>query len=70
MAGIFLKMKTIGYLTPKLVMKPVFFDLKILPDSIVVSVPVKNSIYQYTTTFKNYYDASEYMEQRFYDFIL
>lgn len=46
-----------------------FFDLKISPDSIIVSVPLKNSIYQYVTTFKSYYDASEYVEQRFYDFI-
>jgi hypothetical protein len=46
-----------------------FFDLRISSDSIIVSVPVKNSIYQYVTTFKSYYDASEYVEQRFYDYI-
>ena len=46
-----------------------FFDLRISPDSIIVSVPVKNSIYQYVTNFKSYYDASEYVEQRFYDYI-
>jgi hypothetical protein len=46
-----------------------FFDLKISSDSIIVSVPVKNSIYQFITTFKSYYEASEYVEQRFYDYI-
>ena len=42
---------------------------KIGNETSFVSVPVKNSIYQYVTTFKSYYDASEYVEQRFYDYI-
>ncbi len=46
-----------------------FFDIKITADKIIVSVPVKNSIFQYVTTFKSYYDASEYIEQRFLDYI-
>lgn len=46
-----------------------FFDIKILSDSIIVSVPIKNSPYQYVTTFKSYSDASDYVEQRFYDYI-
>jgi hypothetical protein len=45
------------------------FDIKILPDKIIVSVPIKNSSYQYVTSFKSYYEASEYVEQRFLDYI-
>lgn len=40
------------------------FDIKLLPDKIVVSVPMKNSVYQYVTSFKGYYEASEYVEQK------
>lgn len=46
-----------------------FFDIKILPDKIIVSVPIKNSSYQFVTTFTSYYDASEYIESKFFDFI-
>jgi len=46
-----------------------YFDIRI-SKTIHVSVPIKNSPYQYKTTFTNYYDASEYVEQRFKDFIL
>ena len=45
------------------------FDIKITPDKIVVSVPLKNSIYQFVTSFKGYYEASEYIEQKFFDYI-
>jgi hypothetical protein len=45
------------------------FDIKILPDKILVSIPIKNSSYQYVTSFKGYYEASEYIEQRFFDYI-
>ena len=45
-----------------------YFDIKILPDKIIVSVPLKNSAYQYVTTFKSYYAASEYIEQKFFDY--
>jgi len=45
------------------------FDIKISSDTLIVCVPIKNSPYQFVTTFKNYYDASEYIEQRFYDYI-
>lgn len=44
------------------------FDIKITPDKVIVSIPIKNSSYQYVTTFKNYCDASEYIEKRFYDY--
>ena len=45
-----------------------YFDIKILQDKIVVSVPIKNSSYQYVTNFKSYYEASEYIEQRLNDY--
>ena len=45
------------------------FNIKITKDKIIVSVPLKNSIYQFVTTFNNYYDASEYIEEKFYDYI-
>lgn len=44
------------------------FDIKLLPDKIVVSVPMKNSSYQYVTSFKGYYEASEYVEQKLRDY--
>lgn len=46
------------------------FDIKICTDKIVVSIPIKNSAYQFVTSFKSYFDASEYVEQRFYDYII
>jgi len=45
------------------------FDIKIGEKIINVSIPVKNSPFQYITTFKDYYNASEYVEARFLDFI-
>jgi hypothetical protein len=45
------------------------FDIKISTDKIVVSVPIKNSPYQFVTSFKSYYDASEFIEQKFFDYI-
>jgi hypothetical protein len=46
-----------------------YFDIKISNDKIIVSVPIKNSIYQFVTTFKSYYEASEFIEQKLYDYI-
>jgi len=46
-----------------------FFDIKISLDKIVVSVPLKNSSYQYVTSFKSYYEASEYVEQKLFDYM-
>jgi hypothetical protein len=46
-----------------------YFDIKILHDKIVVCVPIKNSCYQYVTSFKGYYEASEYIEKRLLDYI-
>jgi hypothetical protein len=47
-----------------------FFEIKIDSSKIYVSIPLKNSIFQYSTSFKNYFSASEYIEERFKDFIL
>jgi len=44
------------------------FEIKIDSTSIRVSVPVKNSPFQYVTSFKDYFSASEYIEKRFCDF--
>lgn len=46
------------------------FDMKVTANTIVVSVPIQNSRYQFTTSFANYYAATEYVEQRFHDYLL
>lgn len=46
-----------------------FFDIIVEPKTIKVSVPIKNSPFQYVTTFNDYFSASEYVEARFFDFI-
>lgn len=43
--------------------------LQVVADKIIVSVPLKNSVYQYTSSFTSYFAATEYVEQRFYDYI-
>lgn len=45
-----------------------YFEIKLDSTTIYVSIPIKNSIYQYTTSFKDYYNAVEYIESRFTDF--
>jgi hypothetical protein len=45
-----------------------YFQIKIDKTIINVSVPIKNTPYQYKTSFTNYYDANEYIEKRFNDF--
>ena len=47
-----------------------YFQIKIDKTNVNVSVPIKNTPYQYKTSFTNYYDASEYIEKHFNDFIL
>ena len=44
-------------------------DIKIDTDKISVSVPIKNSAYQFVTTFKEYNDACKYIEDKFFDYI-
>jgi hypothetical protein len=46
-----------------------FFDIIVEAKNIRVSVPIKNSPFQYVTTFNDYFSASEYVEARFFDFI-
>ena len=45
------------------------FDIKITQNLIKVSTPIKNSPFQFVTTFKDYFQASEYVEYKFYDFV-
>jgi hypothetical protein len=45
------------------------FQIKVDEKTIFVSIPIKNSPFQYTTSFKDYFQASEYVEARFFDFI-
>jgi len=47
-----------------------FFDIKIDNSKIYISIPIPNSVFQYTTAFKDYFAASEYVEQRFKDMFL
>ena len=44
------------------------FELRVDKSRVYVSIPVKNSPYQYCTSFKDYFQACEYMEERFLDF--
>jgi hypothetical protein len=46
-----------------------YFEIKIDKDNINVSVPIKHTPYQFKTSFDNYYNAIEYVEKRFKDFI-
>jgi len=45
------------------------FEIKIEATHICVSVPINNSRFQYVNSFDTYYQASEYIEMRFLDFI-
>ena len=46
------------------------FEIKIdTSKTIRVSMPIRNSPFQYNTTFNNCFQASEYIESRFLDFI-
>jgi hypothetical protein len=47
-----------------------YVEIKIGIGSISVSVPVKNSPFQFKTSFSNYFQASEYVESRFNEFIM
>jgi hypothetical protein len=40
-----------------------YFQIKIDKKTINVSVPIKNTPYQYKTSFTNYYEASEYSKK-------
>lgn len=45
------------------------FEIKIHAKNINISIPIKNSPFQFNTSFNDYFQASEYVEARFYDFI-
>lgn len=44
------------------------FEIIIQRDKIYICVPIKNSIFQFKTSFKDYTRAFDYLEKRFYDF--
>lgn len=44
------------------------FEIIIQKDKIYVCIPIKNSIFQFKTSFKDYTRAYYYLENRFYDF--
>lgn len=45
------------------------FEIKIDAKNIHIGIPIKNSPFQFNTSFKDYFQASEYVEGRFFDFI-
>ncbi len=46
-----------------------FFKIEVDNNNVYVSVPLKNSTFQYKTKFDNYYSAIKYVETKFYYFI-
>jgi hypothetical protein len=46
-----------------------YFDIQFLANSILVSVPIKNSTYQYITKFKYYNEAKKFIQQKLIDYI-
>jgi hypothetical protein len=46
-----------------------FFEIALNNNNIYVSVPLKNSTFQYKTKFADYYSAIKYTESKFYYFI-
>jgi hypothetical protein len=46
-----------------------FFEIKLDRDNIYVSVPLKKIPFQYKTSFNSYFLATEYIEEKFLDFI-
>lgn len=45
-----------------------YYEIKLLEKKIYVSSPLKNSVYQYKTSFNNYFDAIDYIENKLYDY--
>jgi len=45
------------------------FEIKLSNNKVYVSIPIKNSPFQFNTSFNGYFEASEYIEQRFLDYI-
>ena len=44
------------------------FEIKIDAKNIHIGIPIKNSRFQYNTSFSDYFQASEYVEARFLDY--
>jgi len=46
-----------------------YFEIKLDNYKILVTIPIKNSIYQYQTTFNNYKDTLVYLDKyiKYYD---
>jgi len=53
----------------KLGIETTYFEIKLYKEVVHVCVPLRNSSYQYCTSFKSYFEASEYIEARFKEFI-
>lgn len=47
-----------------------YFEMTVKATKIYVSIPIKNSIFQYNTSFNDYYSACDYLEKRFKEFIV
>lgn len=45
------------------------FEIRLDRTEVHVIVPIKSSIFAYTTSFKNYFEASDYVEGRFNEFL-
>jgi hypothetical protein len=52
---------TINYRKNKI--KNEYFEIKIVDTKLIVSIPIKNSIYQYQTTFNDCKDAISYLDK-------
>jgi hypothetical protein len=46
------------------------FEIRIDKTQVHVVVPLRYSSFAYTTSFKSYFEASEYMEERFNEYII
>ena len=46
-----------------------YFEMKVEKSQVSVSIPLKKVPYQYVTSFADYFQASEYVEMRFKEFI-
>ena len=46
-----------------------YFEICVDAKKIHVTIPLKNSIYKYKTSFNSYFNACEYVETQFQDFI-
>jgi hypothetical protein len=47
-----------------------YFEVRIDKSKVYVTIPIKNSPYQFTTSFNNYDEANNYIDLRFKDFVL